>query len=77
MTDLILPPNGASQPIYPALNFAISPDGVMVQTIFPSGLSINQPIAAADMDELSKKWLQSRVEAKRLQKVALDVIRKH
>ncbi len=81
MTDLIVP-NGNEdavqpqpQPTYPATNFNITPDGMVISTTLAPGLTITQGVGAQLMHEICKKWREvERANASTAQLVA-DVMR--
>lgn len=56
--QLIQPP----QPQFPFVNVNITAEGMLISIVLAPGLSINQAIAEQTMNDICKKWLQTRKE---------------
>ena len=63
------------EPHFPITNVQVSPQGVIVTTVLGPGLSITQGLGEAVMNDVVKKWLDTRRELKKQQALIQDVMR--
>ena len=65
----------APQPQAPTLGFQVSAEGATFVFNLGNGLSIQQAVDAATMQELCKVWLESRKQLMAQQQLIADVMR--
>lgn len=63
------------EPHFPITNINVTPQGVVVTVILGPGLSITQALGEQVMNDIVKKWLETRRELKKQQALISDVIR--
>lgn len=63
------------EPRFPITNINVTPQGVVVTVILGPGLSITQALGEQVMNDIVKKWLETRRELKKQQALISDVIR--
>lgn len=52
------------KPTFPMTNVSISPDGVLITIALGPGISITHGLNEEMMNELTRKWLETRQEIK-------------
>jgi len=80
MSDLILPltnaaPADAAPITYPALNFTIGPDGMLITIALAPGFHQQLVVAPATLVDICKKWREVQRAQAGMQQIALDVMR--